>query len=185
MMKSLPEWALRAQSMWRYRGQERPPFAVVPQPGQESVWDYPRPPRIESDVREVIVRVGEHEIVRSRRSVRLLETASPPTFYVPPDDVRMEFLQMEGGVSHCEWKGAAHYWSVIVPGRRVSAAAWMYANPLPGYEQLRGYVSFYPALVDCAVDLVPVVAQPGRFYGGWVTSELVGPFKGEPGSEGW
>ncbi len=149
------------------------------------MWDYPRPPRIESDVREVIVRVGEQEIVRSTRTVRLLETASPPAFYVPPDDVRMEFLQMEGGVSHCEWKGAAHYWSVIAPGRRVSAAAWMYANPLPGYERIGGYFSFYPALVECSVASVSVVAQPGRFYGGWVTPEIVGPFKGEPGSEGW
>ena len=85
----------------------------------------------------------------------------------------------------CEWKGEAHYWSVIVPGRRVNAAAWRYANPLPGYELIRGYVSFYPSLVECAVDSIAVVAQPGRFYGGWVTPELVGPFKGEPASEGW
>ena len=140
-MKSIPEWALRARSTWRYRGQERPPFAVVPQPGQESVWDYPRPPRIESDVREVIVRVGAHEIARSRRSVRLLETASPPTFYVPPEDVRREFLQTEGGVS-------------------------MYANPLPGYELIRGYVSFYPSLVACALDSIAVVAQPAGFMAG-------------------
>ena len=113
-MRSIPEWARRAQSAWRYRGQERPPFAVVPGSGQESVWDYPRPPRIESDVREVIVRVGAHEIARSRRTVRLLETASPPTFYVPPDDGRTEFLQMEGGVSHCEWKGEAHYFGFVI-----------------------------------------------------------------------
>jgi len=184
-MEPVPEWALRARSTWRYRGQERPPFAVVPGPGQESVWDYPRPPRIESDVREVIVRVGAREIARSRRSVRLLETASPPTFYVPPDDVRTELLEMEDGVSRCEWKGEADYWSVIVPGRRVSAAAWSYADPLPGYERIRGYVAFYPSLVECTVDSIAVAAQPGRFYGGWVTPELVGPFKGEPGSEGW
>lgn len=184
-MGSIPEWARRAQSAWRYRGQERPPFAVVPGPGQESVWDYPRPPSIASDGREVLVRVGAHEIARSRRSVRLLETASPPTFYVPPDDVRTEFLEMEAGVSRCEWKGEAHYWSVIVPGRRVNAAAWSYANPLPEYERVRGYVAFYPSLVECAVDSIPVVAQPGRFYGGWVTPDVVGPFKGEPGSEGW
>lgn len=184
-MTSIPEWARRARSAWRYRGQERPPFAVVPEAGQESVWDYPRPPRVAPDVREVIVRVGAHEIARSRRSVRLLETASPPAFYVPPDDVRMECLQMEGGVSRCEWKGEAHYWSVVVPGRRVNAAAWTYADPLPGYERLRGYVSFYPSLVECTVDAMSVVAQPGGFYGGWVTPELVGPFKGESGSEGW
>ena len=184
-MGFIPEWARRAQSAWRYRGQERPPFAVVPGPGQESVWDYPRPPRIASDAREVTVRVGAHEIARSRRSVRLLETASPPTFYVPPDDVRTEFLEMEAGTSRCEWKGEAHYWSVIVPGRRVNAAAWSYANPLPEYEHIRGYFAFYPSLVECTFDSIPVVAQPGRFYGGWVTPDVVGPFKGEPGSEGW
>ncbi len=184
-MRSIPEWTRRARSSWRYRGQERPPFAVVPRSGQESVCDYPRPPRIASDGREVIVRVGAQEIARSRRSVRLLETASPPTFYVPPDDVRLQFLEMAAGTSRCEWKGEAHYWSVIVPGHRVKAAAWSYANPLPGYERLRDYVAFYPSLVDCAVDAIPVVAQPGRFYGGWVTPEVVGPFKGEAGSEGW
>ena len=178
----VPEWA---RSAWRYRGQERPPFAAVPGPGQESVWDYPRPPEVVPDVREVIVRVGAHEIARSRRSVRLLETASPPTFYLPPDDVLTAFLEMDTRTSRCEWKGEAHYWSVMLPGHRVNAAAWSYANPLPGYERIRGYFAFYPAALDCSVDAVSVVAQPGLFYGGWVTPEVVGPFKGEPGSEGW
>ena len=184
-MRSIPEWARRAQSAWRYGGQDRPPFAVVPGPGQESVWDYPRPPRIASDAREVLVRVGAHEIARSRRSLRLLETASPPTFYVPPDDVRTEFLEMEAVTSRCEWKGEARYWSVSLSGRRVNAAAWSYADPLAHYEPIRGYFAFYPSLVECAVDSIPVVAQPGRFYGGWVTPEVVGPFNGESGSEGW
>ena len=184
-MGSVPEWARRARSTWRYRGQERPTFAVAPGPGQESVWDYPRPPRIESDGREVIVRVGTHEIARSRRSVRLLETASPPTFYLPPEDVRTEWLEREAAVSRCEWKGEAYYWSVILAGRRVHSAAWSYANPLPEYEGIRGYFAFYPSVVACVVDSMPVVPQPGRFYGGWVTPELVGPFKGDPGSEGW
>lgn len=181
----LPERARQARLTWRYRGQERPPFAVLPGPGQESVWDYPRPPGMVSDAREVIVRAGAHEIARSRRSVRLLETASPPTFYVPSDDVRTEFLEMETWTSRCEWKGEAHYWSVILPGQRVTAVAWSYANPLPGYERIRGYFAFYPAALQCSVDAIPVVAQPGRFYGGWVTPEIVGPFKGKPGSEGW
>ena len=185
MMRSVPEWAQRARSKWLYRGQSRPPFAAVPEPGQQSVWDYPRPPRIESDVREVIVRVGTQEVARSKRTARLLETASPPTFYLPCDDVRTAFLERGGGSSRCEWKGEADYWSVIVPGRRIDKAAWSYANPLPGYELIRDYFSFYPALVACSVDSIPVVAQPGRFYGGWVTPELVGPFKGEPGSEDW
>ena len=184
-MRSVPEWARRAQSAWRYRGQDRPPFAVVPGQGQESVWDHPRPPRIVSDAREVIVRVGAHEIARSRRSVRLQETASPPTFYLPPDDVRTEFLEMDTATSRCEWKGEAHYWSMAVPGGRVNAAGWSYADPLPEYERVRGYFAFYPSLLECTVDAIPVIAQPGRFYGGWVTPDVVGPFKGEPGSEGW
>ncbi len=170
---------------WRYRGQERPPFAIVPGPGQESVWDYPRPPKIEPDVREIVVRFGALEIARSKRSVRLLETASPPTFYVPPDDVRTTFLQLEANVSRCEWKGEAHYWSVVGPDGRVNGAAWSYADPIPAYEALRGCFAFYPSRVECTVDGVVVVPQPGRFYGGWITPELVGPFKGEPGSEGW
>jgi uncharacterized protein (DUF427 family) len=184
-MGSIPEWARQAQSKWRYRGQERPAFAVVPGPGQESVWDYPRPPALAADDREVVVRVGAHEIARSRRTVRLLETASPPTFYVPADDVRTERLEIEARTSRCEWKGEADYWSVIVPGHRVSAAAWSYANPLPGFESIRGYFAFYPSRLACTVDSIPVVAQPGRFYAGWITPEVVGPFKGEPGSEGW
>lgn len=183
-----PEWALRARSVWRYRGQARPPFAITPGPGQESVWDYPRPPRIQLDHREVIVRVGSHEIARSRRSIRMMETASPPTFYLPPDDVRMEFLERDPGTSRCEWKGEAHYWSITsiaVPGRRMTAAAWSYPDPMPGAEHIRGYFSFYPSRVDCFVDSVRVAPQPGGFYGGWVTPELVGPFKGQPGSEHW
>jgi uncharacterized protein (DUF427 family) len=185
VMRSVPEWAQRSRASWRYSGQERPAFAVEPGPGQESVWDYPRPPRLDADRREVVVRIGTHEIARSTRTVRLLETASPPTFYLPPADVRMECLERGTGGSRCEWKGDASYWSVSVPDGRVDGAAWRYANPLPGYEGIRGYLSFYPALVECTVDAMPVVAQPGRFYGGWVTAELVGPFKGEPGSGSW
>ena len=88
-----PGWARRARSKWRYSGQERPPFAATPEPGQESVWDYPRPPRIEAQNREVIVRLGDTELARSRRAVRVLETASPPTVYLPAADVRMDLLE--------------------------------------------------------------------------------------------
>lgn len=185
MTGSVPAWAVLAQSRWPYRGDERPPFAAVPGPGQESVWDYPRPPSLEPVTREVVVRLGDYEIARTRRSVRLLETASPPTFYLPPEDVHVEWLEIETGVSVCEWKGEAGYWSVVVPDQRVNAAAWSYADPWPGYELIRGYFAFYPSRVACTVDSVPVTPQPGRFYGGWVTPELVGPFKGEPGSGGW
>jgi len=184
-MESEPERTERTRAGWRYWGHERPPFALAPGPGQESVWDYPRPPRVEPDTREVIVRVGPVELVRSRRSVRVLETASPPTFYLHPDDVRTEFLERDAGASLCEWKGSARYWAVVVPGHRVGAAAWSYADPRPAFKLLRGCYAFYPARVDCFVDSVRVLPQAGGFYGGWVTPELVGPFKGEPGSEGW
>jgi uncharacterized protein (DUF427 family) len=140
MTRSVPQWAQRARSAWRYRGQSRPPFAAVPGPGQESVWDYPRPPRLEPDVREVIVTVGAQEVARSKRTVRLLETASPPTFYVPPDDVRTELLQRGAVSSRCEWKGEADYWAVVVGGRPIDGAAWWYAGPLPGYASTRAWL---------------------------------------------
>lgn len=184
-MTPVPDWARRARAHWRYAGQPRPPFAISPQAGQESVWDYPRPPRLAPDTREVIVCVGKTMIAHSNRSLRVLETASPPTFYIDPEYVRTEFLAPSSGGSRCEWKGEARYWSVIVSGRRLERAAWSYPNPLPGFEPLKNCLSFYPARVDCYVDSIRVKPQPGRFYGGWLTPELVGPFKGESGTEGW
>jgi uncharacterized protein (DUF427 family) len=170
---------------WRYFGQQRPPFAVEPQPGQQSVWDYPRPPRVEPDVREVVVRVAGVELARTRRARRVLETASPPTFYIPPDDIATEHLQPAPGSSHCEWKGTARYWTVSAPPVVQIAVGWSYDDPLPGFEDIRGHLSFYPGRVECYVGGIRVVAQPGGFYGGWITPEVVGPFKGDPGSSGW
>ncbi|MDB5732364.1 MAG: hypothetical protein JWQ03_2259 [Variovorax sp.] len=175
----------RLRAFWRYVGDERPPFAVVPQPGQESVWDYPRPPRLEPDTRDLSVSLGATEIARTRRALRLLETASAPNFYLPRQDVRMELLAPCDRVSVCEWKGEVRYWSVTVEGRRLEAAAWEYPRPLPGYEALRDHMAFYPRLLDCRVDGVHVQPQPGGFYGGWITPEVVGPFKGGRGSEDW
>ena len=175
----------RTRFGWRYYGQERPSFAVEPGPGQESVWDYPRPPRLEIVPHEVIVRAGRTEIARTRRAVRAIETASPPTFYLPPEDVRMEHLEPASGSSHCEWKGRARYWTVRAEGRRLDRAGWSYPDPHPAFEAIRGHLAFYPALLECYVDGVRVEPQPGGFYGGWITPDLVGPFKGEPGSGGW
>ena len=175
----------RGPGGWTWFGRERPPFAVEPGPGQESVWDYPRPPRIVPDVREVVVRAGDVEIARTRRALRVLETASPPTFYLPRDDVRTAHLERAGGVSWCEWKGAASYWDVVAEGRRHARIAWSYDDPTPAFAGLREHVSFYPAHIACFVAGVRVAAQTGRFYGGWVTPEIVGPIKGEPGTEGW
>ena len=184
-MEQLPDWARRVRSGWRYTGQERPPFAVTPKDAQESVWDYPRPPRLEVDGREVVVRTGETELARSRCSIRVLETASPPTFYVPPEDVRSNLLESTTTTSRCEWKGEASYWNVAAAWGGASSVAWSYPDPFPGFEQIRDHFSFYPSRIECSVDGVLVRPQPGRFYGGWLTPELVGPFKGEAGSEGW
>ncbi len=176
----------RARAMWRYVGEDRPPFALAPGAGQESVWDYPRPPRLAPDAREVVVCAGALEIARTSRALRLLETASPPTFYLPAADVRMDLLVEAGGSSHCEWKGNAAYASVQLPdGTLFDRAAWFYERPLPPYEALTGMVAFYPTELACFVAGERVRPQPGRFYAGWITDELAGPFKGEPGSGGW
>lgn len=172
-----------ARSRWRYTGTRRPDFAIEPGPGQESVWDYPRPPRIAADPREVIVRTGDVELARSRRTLRVMETASPPTFYLPPDDVRTELLEARPGESHCEWKGRARYWGLR--GAAGPPLAWSVPEPYAEFEPIRGWLAFYPGRAACTVGGARVEPQPGRFYGGWVTPELVGPFKGEPGSEAW
>ena len=170
---------------WKFGGQQRPPFAVTPQAGQESVWDYPRPPRLAPDHRQVIVTAGDIEVANTRQSYRVLETASPPTFYVPPDDVHIELLERVPGQSQCEWKGDATYWTVTAHDEPRDRAAWSYEDPLPAFVEIRGFFSFYPALLECYVDRVRVQPQPGQFYGGWMTPELVGPVKGDPGSENW
>ncbi len=161
-------------------------------PGQESVWDYPRPPRVEATTRLLRVTFAGQVVAETRRGLRVLETASPPTIYFPPDDVRMDLLQPARHQTVCEWKGVADHFDLLVGANANTSAnasrraAWSYAAPSPGYEQIAGYIAFYPARVDEAtVDGEPVRAQAGGFYGGWITSEVVGPFKGEPGTQGW
>lgn len=172
--------------MWEYNGRTRPPFAVTPQPGQESVWDYPRPPRLIEDARRVIVRDGAGVIADTRRAVRVQETASPPTFYLPPEDVDQSRLLAGPGSSHCEWKGAAVYWSVIRPDASpLEAVGWSYPRPTPAFAAIAGWLSFYPGRLHCEVAGERVRPQPGGFYGGWLTDEIVGPVKGEPGTGHW
>jgi uncharacterized protein (DUF427 family) len=149
------------------------------------VWDYPRPPRLEPDAREIIVRWGALEVARTRRSIRVLETAHPPSFYLPWEDVARDLFHEAPGSSFCEWKGPARYWSLIDGDRRLPAVAWSYPQPLPGGEALADCVALYPNALECRVGGAPVTPQPGGFYGGWITPELVGPFKGEPGTEAW
>lgn len=170
---------------WRWDGRERPSFAVEPAEGQESVWDYPRPPRIQSDARRILVRAGAQVVADTSRAVRVLETASPPTFYIPPEDVRMELLRPGSDRSVCEWKGAARTWDVVAGGERLARAAWSYPAPPPAFSEIRDWLSFYPEMLHCSVGGERVRPQGGGFYGGWVTREIVGPWKGGPGSGGW
>jgi uncharacterized protein (DUF427 family) len=114
-----------------------------------------------------------------------LETAHPPSFYLPWRDVARHFFQEAPGASFCEWKGPARYWSLVDGERVLAAAGWSYPQPLPGAEAIADCVAFYASLLECQVDGKPVVPQPGGFYGGWITPELVGPFKGVPGSSNW
>ena len=180
-----PGWLQQAREQWLWRGQARPAFAVAPGPGQVSVWDFPRPPRLQPDSREVVVRWGDIELARSRRAVLVLETAHPPSFYLPWADVARQFFEPAGGGSFCEWKGPASYWTLVNGAHRLTGQAWSYTEPMAGAEPLADCVAFYPTLLDCQVDGVQVLPQPGGFYGGWITPELVGPFKGGPGSSGW
>jgi uncharacterized protein (DUF427 family) len=184
-MTDIPAWIQSARNHWRWRGSGRPPFAHVPAPGQESVWDYPRPPRLASDSREVVVRWGAVEVARTTRAIRVLETAHPPSFYLPWDDVARDLFHAASGTSLCEWKGPARYWSLIDGERRLPKVAWSYPRPLAGAEPLANCVALYPRGLECRVGGALVTPQPGGFYGGWITPELAGPFKGETGSEGW
>ena len=169
--------------MWTYQGQKRPDFAVVPGSGQESVWDYPRPPIAKRSNRSVEVRDKGNIIARTDSSYRLMETASPPTFYIPPDDISWELLVEAEGNSVCEWKGAARYWALA--GETRLPIAWDYQRPRTRFDVLKNHVSFYPGRIECYVDGERVRPQPGRFYGGWITDDVVGPFKGEPGTGHW
>lgn len=170
--------------MWEYRGQKRPPLAEKAKAGQESVWDYPRPPSVQPCRRLVIVNAGGEVLARSSATYRVLETASPPGYYIPREDVVWKKLTRAPGSSLCEWKGVATYWTLSAEAGG-TAVGWSYDDPTPNYRMLKGYVSFYPGRVDCYVDGEEVRPQSGYYYGGWITSEVVGPFKGAPGTEHW
>jgi uncharacterized protein (DUF427 family) len=152
----------------------------------ESVWDYPRPPSVETSERRVRIIVDGSVIADTSRAVRVLETSHPPGWYIPPEDVRLDLLRPTSRHSACEFKGQANYFHVSAGGRDRREAAWTYVAPLPGYEAIAGYVSFYPGRVDEAwVDDERVMPQAGDFYGGWIISDVRGPFKGGPGTLGW
>ena len=170
--------------MWEYRGQKRPSFAESPAAGQESVWDYPRPPALEASARLVVVEASGVTLARSAETYRVMETASPPGFYIPEKDVDWDKLAPAPGNSVCEWKGAAKYWRLAAQPEGI-AVGWTYPEPIADFSRRKGYICFYPGRVDCFVDAEKVRPQPGKFYGGWITDDLVGPFKGEPGTGHW
>jgi uncharacterized protein (DUF427 family) len=162
------------------------PKRVEPGPGQESVWDYPRPPRLEAVTETLKVVFADTVIAETARGHRVLETSHPPVYYFPPEDVTLEHLVLAGGGSVCEFKGAAAYWDLRVGEKVSEKAAWSYPEIWPPYEAIRGHLAFYASRVDaCFVGDERVQAQEGDFYGGWITAKVVGPFKGPPGTRGW
>jgi uncharacterized protein (DUF427 family) len=171
---------------WRNFPRVRPNGIVRPGSGQESVWDYPRPPMVESVSRVVRVEFGGRVLAETANALRVCETSSPPVYYIPPTDVDLSAIRQSARTSFCEWKGLAHYWTVERNGRIATDAAWSYPEPDDGFESIRDYFAFYPRRMDaCYVGADRVTPQPGFYYGGWVTPGLVGPFKGVPGSESW
>jgi uncharacterized protein (DUF427 family) len=159
---------------------------IEPGQGQESVWDYPRPPRLEDVDKRVKIVFGGVTIACTTRAKRVLETSHPPAYYIPPEDGRMDHLEPSVGSSHCKWKGLARYYDVTAEERTERLAAWFYPDPTPRFADLEDYVAFYPSRMDgCWVGGEKVEAQEGNFLGGWITSDMVGPFKGAPGTWGW
>ena len=151
----------------------------------ESVWDYPRPPRVERTAKRIRVVHGGVTVADSDRCRRVLETSHPPVYYIPRDDVA-DVLRLAAGHSYCEFKGTATYWDLAVGDAVRPAAAWSYENPTAPYAELTGAIAFYPGRVDeCTVDGERVRSQPGDFYGGWITGDITGPFKGGVGTSGW
>ncbi|MCU1432599.1 MAG: hypothetical protein JWP95_1704 [Actinotalea sp.] len=159
---------------------------VPPGPGQESAWDYPRPPGVEESDDLVEIILGGVVVARASRSWRVLETSHPPTYYLPRSAFARGVLRDAPGATWCEWKGQARYLDLVADRTVAAGAAWTYLSPSPGYEVIAGAVAVMPGLVDrCTVNGETVEAQGGGFYGGWITSRVVGPFKGGPGTTGW
>ncbi len=171
--------------MWFFNGSVRPPFAKTPRAGEESVWDYPRPPMLAADDREIIVAYRDQVIARSTKAIRVLETAGPPTFYLPKADIDFKHLVPALEQSWCEWKGSARYYRLANSDVMSDVVSWTYPRPNDNFEALQDCFGFYPGRLQCSVNGESVRAQAGGFYAGWVTNEIVGPMKGEPGTEWW
>lgn len=185
-MAKLTDAIRQARAQWSRPGKPGPATIERPGPGQESVWDYPRPPRLDLCPHPVRVEFGGEVIAQTTAALRVLETSHPPTYYLPPGDVQWDFLERAAGRSMCEWKGAAVYWTVRVGSRVAERSAWSYPDPFEDFDRVKDHVAFYCAAMDaCFVGGERAEPQPGGFYGGWVTPHVVGPFKGSPGTAGW
>ena len=159
---------------------------IKPNFDQESVWDYPRPPRLEPSPKHIQVIFNGVIIADSQHTQRVLETSHPPVYYIPPEDIQQQYLQPTAQQSFCEWKGKASYYNIVVGEKKVTNAAWYYPNPTVAFLDIKNYVAFYPSLMDaCYVNEEKVQPQPGDFYGGWITRDIVGPFKGDVGTWHW
>ncbi|KAG6550899.1 hypothetical protein Mapa_007513 [Marchantia paleacea] len=155
-------------------------------PGQESVWDYPRPPALEKVPEKIKIVFNGEKIAETTNAYRVLETSHAPVYYIPAADVTMEHLSKATGSSHCEWKGDATWWTLMVGAKTAENVAWSYESPTEAFLPVKGYLAFYAGPMDaCYVGEEQAQPQPGNFYGGWITSKIVGPFKGGPGSWGW
>ncbi len=182
--KTTSNWLQKARESWSNTGNKRPPFAIAPREGQRSVWDFPRPPIIEKVSKPVMVSHKGTGIAHSRDALAVLETASPPTYYIPMRDINMNmFVSIPNKTSMCEWKGNAVYFTL--KSFNNLPVAWSYPNPFPEFSALKDYLAFYPQHLECYIDGKQVEAQSSQFYAGWITPDLVGPFKGAPGTEHW
>jgi uncharacterized protein (DUF427 family) len=162
---------------------------VKPEPiaeGQESVWSYPRPPLAAPSLKRLAIIHRGMTVADSEAVVRTLETSHPPSYYVPPSDVAMALLEKTDKRSFCEWKGVAVYYDVVIGEERIRDAAWTYPDPTAAFAVLKDHIAFYASAFErCLIDGKPVSPQPGGFYGGWITDDVKGPFKGVPGSRFW
>ncbi len=157
-----------------------------PGPGQESVWDYPRPPALRACKKPVRIELDGEILANTDKALCILETSHPPTYYLPPEDIEMKWLIPTAHSSFCEWKGKANYYDILKDGEHYKQVAWTYHSPNPAYAAIKDHIVFYAQFMDaCYVGDEKALPQPGGFYGGWVTSDVVGPFKGDPGTMGW
>lgn len=162
------------------------PSPIPPQPGQESVWDYPRPAIWQDTHKQLKVVCQGVVLAETNRGKRILETSHPPTYYFPASDIQLEYLILTARRGVCEWKGRYEYYDVKIGDKQISQAAWRYCETTPNFLALYDHYGFFARLMDaCYVDDEPIIPQPGDFYGGWITADVVGPFKGEPGTWGW